>query len=79
MSIKANIVVHGTFCFAMEMVAEPMGFKEKLCLKHVISVQNTRKRRPFLYKKEGCGAMALSGVSQRRDLAKVDDFEPLSL
>ena len=79
MSIIAKIVVHGTLCFAMEMVAEPMGFKEKLCLKHVISVQNRRVRRPFHNTIEVCDAMDTSVTSQRRDLAKVDDFETLSL
>ena len=78
MSIIAKIVMHGTFCFAMEMVAEPLGFKEKLCLKHVISVQNRRMRRQFQSKTEGSDAMGLSVTSQSRDLAKVDDFETLS-
>ena len=72
-------VVHRTLCFAMEIVAEPFGFKEKLCFKHVISVQNRRMRRPFLSKREVFGAMHLSGTSQAHDLAKVDDFETLSL
>ena len=63
----------------MEMVAEPMGFKKKLCLTHVISVQNTMERRPFLYKSEETDALHLSGISRTRDLAKVDDFETLSL
>ena len=79
MSIIAKIVVHGTFCFAMEMVAEPLGFKEKLCLKHVISVQNRRMRRPFLYKTEDPDAMRLTGTSQGRDLANPLGVEPLSL
>ena len=79
MLIIAKAVVHGTLCFAMEMVAEPVGFKEKLCLKHVISVQNRRVRRPFQSKTDGPDAMAPSRLSQGRDLAKVDDFETLSL
>ena len=79
MLIIAKIVVHGTLCFAMEMVAEPMGFKEKLCLKHVISVQNRRVRRPFHNKIEVCDAVNLSQPSQRRDLANPLGVEPLSL
>ena len=65
------------FCYGM--VAEPFGFKEKLCLKHVISVQNRRMRRQFQSETEGPDAMGLSQTSQRRDFGKVDDFEPLSL
>ena len=53
MLVIAKIVVHGTFCFAMEIVAEPFGFKEKLNLKHVISVQNRRVERQFHTKREG--------------------------
>ena len=79
MLIIAKIVVHGTFCFAMEMVAEPFGFKEKLCFEHVISVQNRRMRRPFHSKTERPDAMHVSRPSQGRDLAKVDDFETLSI
>ena len=78
MSIIAKFVVHGTLCFAMEMVAEPFGFKEKLCFNHVISVQNRRMRRQFQSKTDGPDAMGPSGLSQTRDLAKVDDFEPLN-
>ena len=77
--IIAKIAMHGTFCFAIENVADPLVFKKKLCFKHVFSAQNRRMRRPFLYKTEMCGAMDASGPSQGRDLAKVDDFEPLSL
>ena len=77
--IIAKNAMHGTFCFAIENVADPLVFKEKICFKHVFSDQNRRMRRPFLYKTEVCGAMDASGPSQRRDLAKVDDFEPLSL
>jgi len=79
MLIIAKIVVHGTLCFAMEMVAEPMGFKEKLCLKHVISVQNRRVERQFHSKREWYSGMTSSVTSRHRDLAKVDDFETLSL
>ena len=75
----ANYVMRGAFCFAIENVAEPLGFKEKLSFKHVFSVQNRRMRRPFQSKTEGSDAMGLSQLSQRRDLAKVDDFETLSL
>ena len=79
MPFIAKIVVHGTLCFVMEMVAEPVGFKEKLCLKHVISVQNRRMRRQFQAETDGPDAINPSGISQNRDLAKVDDFETLSL
>ena len=79
MLIIAKIVVHGTFCFAMEMVAEPFGFKEKRCLKHVISVQKRRMRRPFHSKREVCDAMGASGLSLRHDLGDPGDFETLSL
>ena len=78
MLIIAKAVVHGTFCFAMEIVAEPFGFKEKLCFKHVISIQNSRMRRQFQSETEGPDAMGLSQISQGHDLAKVDDFETLS-
>ena len=71
--------MHGTLCFAIENAAEPLGFKEKLCFKHVFSVQNRRVERPFLFKTEGPDALYLSGPSQRRDFAKVNDFESLSL
>ena len=76
--IIAKIAMHGTFCFAIENVADPLVFKEKICFKHVFSAQNRRKRRPFLYKTEECGAMDTSQLSQPHDLAKVDDFETLS-
>ena len=78
MLITAKAVVHGTLCFATEMVAEPFGFKAKLCFEHVISVQNRRMRRPFHNKIEVCGAMTSSRTSQRRDLANLLAFEPLS-
>ena len=78
MLIIAKAVVHGTFCFAMEIVAEPFGFKEKLCFKHVISVQNRRMRRQFQSETEGPDARGGSVTSQSRDLAKVDDFETLN-
>ena len=71
--------MHGTLCFAIENTAEPLGFKEKICSKQVFSVQNRRVERQFLFKTEGPDAMHLSGLSQDRDLAKVNDFETLSL
>ena len=78
MLIIAKTVMHGTFCFAIENVADPLVFKKKLCFKDVFSVQNRRMRRPFLYKTEEIDALHLSQISQRHDLAKVDDFETLS-
>ena len=77
--IIAKIAMHGTFCFALENVADPLVFKKKICFKHVFSLQNRRVRRPFHNKIEVCGAMGPSGLSQPHDLAKVDDFETLSL
>ena len=74
-----KIVMHGTLCFAIENAAEPLGFKEKLCFKHVFSVQNRRVERQFQSKTEGAEAMHLTGLSQRHDFAKADDFEPLNL
>ena len=69
MLTTAKTVMHGTFCFAIEKVAEPFGFKEKLCFKHVFSVRKPMMRRQFQSKTEVCGAMASSGPSQGRDLA----------
>ena len=71
--------MHGTLCFAIENAAEPLVFKEKLCFKHVFSVQNRRVERQFLFKTEGPDALHLSGPSQRHDLANVDDFEASNL
>ena len=71
--------MHGTLCFAIENAAEPLGFKEKLCFKHVFSVQNRRVERPILFKTEGPDALHMSGYSQGLHFAKADDFEPLSL
>ena len=79
MLIIAKTVMHGTFCFAIENVADPLVFKKKLCFKDVFSVQNRKVRRPFHSKREVCDAMQLSQTSRPHDLAKVDDFEPLSL
>ena len=33
--IIAKIAMHGTFCFAIENVADPLVFKKKLCFKDV--------------------------------------------
>ena len=71
--------MHGTFCFAIENVAEPLVFKKKLGFKDVFSVQNRRVERQFQAETDGPDAITSSGLSQRRDLAKVDDFETLSL
>ena len=78
MLIIAKTVMHGTFCFAIENVADPLVFKKKLCFKDVFSVQNRRVRRQFQSETEGPDAMASSHPSQPHDLAKVDDFETLS-
>ena len=79
MLITAKAVVHGTLCFATEMVAEPFGFKEKLCFEHVISLQIRKVERQFQIKKEVCDAINPSQISQRRDLANHLGVEPLSL
>ena len=71
--------MHGTLCFAIENAAEPLVSKRKLCFKHVFSVQNRRVERQFLYKTEGPDALHLTGLSQRHEFAKADDFEPLNL
>ena len=78
MLTTANTVMHGTFCFAIENVAEPFGFKEKLCFKHVFSVRKPMMQRPFMYKTDGADAMHASGVSQARDFLDPLAFEPLS-
>jgi len=77
--IIAKNAMHGTFCFAIENVADPLVFKEKICFKHVFSAQNRRVERPFQSKTDGPDAITSSGLSQGHDLAKVDDFETLSL
>ena len=74
----AKTVMHGTLCFAIESVAEPLVFVKKIRAEHVISIKNRRGRRPFQSKTDGPDAMTSSGPSQRRDLANVDDFETLS-
>ena len=78
MLIIAKTVMHGTFCFAIENVADPLVFKEKICFKHVFSLQNKRVERQFQAETDGPDAMGASGISQPHDLAKVDDFETLS-
>ena len=77
--IISKIAMHGTFCFAIENVADPLVFKEKICFKHVFSAQNRRVERQFHSKREWYSGMTSSRISQPRDLAKVDDFETLSL
>ena len=68
-----------TLLFRSEKRHTPFIFLTKSIADHTLSAQNRRMRRPFLYKTEVCGALHLSGTSQARDLAKVDDFERLSL
>ena len=62
MLTMAKTVMHGTLCFAIENVAEPIGFKEKLCFKHIFSVRKPMMRRPFMPKTERADAMRLSGL-----------------
>ena len=71
--------MHGTLCFAIENAAEPFCFLKKLLRQDRISFKDRRFEQQFHCKTEGPDAMRSSGPSQRRDLAKVDDFEPLSL
>ena len=75
----AKIAMHGTFCFAIENVADPLVFKKKLCFKDVFSDRKPRVERQFHSKREWYSGMTSSQTSQNRDLAKVDDFETLSL
>ena len=74
----AKTVMHGTFCFAIENVAEPFGFKEKLCFKHVFSVRKPMMQRPFMYKTDGADAMHLSRTDGGRDFANPLVSETLS-
>ena len=74
----AKTVMHGTFCFAIENVAEPFGFKEKLCFKHVFSVRKQMMQRPFMYKTDGADAMVQAGISQPHDFLDPLAFEPLN-
>ena len=75
----AKTVMHGTLCFAIESVAEPLVFVKKMHIEHVISIKNRRKRRPFQSETEERDALHLSQLSQRRDLANPLGVEPLSL
>ena len=68
-----------TLGFRTEKRHEPLVFEEKLCYEHAFSVQNTMEQRQFQSKTDGPDAMGLSQLTQGRDLAKVDDFETLSL
>ena len=65
----AKTAMRGTPCFAIESVAEPLVFVEKIRAEHVISIKNRRGRRPFQSKTERPDDMALSVPSQSRDLA----------
>ena len=42
MLTTAKTVMHGTFCFAIEIVAEPLVFVQKIHVDHVISIKNRR-------------------------------------
>ena len=75
----AKTVMHGTLCFAIESVAEPLVFVKKMHIEHVISIKNRRKRRPFQSETEERDALHLSRTSQGRDLANPLGVEPLSL
>ena len=75
----ANDVMHGTLCFAIENVAEPLVFVKKMPVEHVFSVQNTWIRRPFQSETEDADALNLSRTSQRHDFANPLGVEALSL
>ena len=78
MLTTAKTVMHGTFCFDIENVAEPFGFKEKLCFKHVPSVRKQMMQRPFMYKTDGADAMISARLTQPHDFLDPLAFEPLS-
>ena len=75
----AKNVAHGPFVFGREKRHEPLVFEQKLCSKHVFSVQKLMAQRHFMSKIEVCGAMGLSRISRPRDLANPLRVEPLSL
>ena len=68
-----------TLVFRREKRIPPLIFLSQSIADHALSVQNPFVQRPFQSKTEGSDAMGLSGLSQRRDLAKDDGVEPLSL
>ena len=68
-----------SFAGGHEKRPEALRFVKKIHVEHVFSVKNPMARRPFQSNTDGPDAMTSSGLSQPRDLAKVDDFEPLSL
>ena len=81
-SLRAGVLDGGrphTIIFRSEKRNEPFCFSPKLNVAHRFSLQNKRVERPFLFKTEMCSALHSSSLSQRHDLAKVDDFETLSL
>ena len=75
----AKIVVHGTLCFAIEIVAEPLVFVKKIHVEYAFSTRKLGKLRPFQSKKLGAEAMLSSDLGRARDLANPLAFEPLSL
>ena len=75
----AKTVAHGSFGFNTEIVVRTLVFVKKMRIDHVISVQNPLVHRHFMSKIDVCGAMALSVISQSRDLANPLGVEPLSL
>ena len=75
----AKTVMHGTLCFAIENVAEPLVFVKKIHVAHATSDKNTMVRRQFHSKREVCNAMDPSGTSQHHDFANPLGVEPLSL
>ena len=57
------------FAGGHEKRPEALCFVKKIHAEHVFSLRKPMMRRPFMSKKEVCDAMALSGTSQRRDIA----------
>ena len=75
----AKTVAHGSFGFNTEIVVRTLVFVTKIHIGHTVSVQNPLVQRHFMSKIDVCGAMGLSRLSQRRDLANPLGVEPLSL
>ena len=65
------------FCY--RKCRRSIGFQRENMFQACISAQNRRMRRQFQAETDGPDAMGASGLSQRRDFGKVDDFETLSL
>ena len=67
----AKTVMHGTLCFAIESVAEPLVFVKKIHVEHVISIKNRGGRRQFHIQNRRVGCLALSRAQPAPGLYKV--------